>query len=94
MHVQDGKTPLMLASELGHELIILLLLDRGATIDLKEVVDYVVNIEMLRKFILRLTQVRGKTSLYFAAENGHDVATSILVAYGADPHQKDMVKYS
>ena len=39
MHLQDGKTPLMLASELGHELTILLLLDRGATIDLKEAVD-------------------------------------------------------
>ena len=47
---------------------------------------------MLCRFILRLTQARGKTSLFFAAENGHDVATSILVAYGADPNQQDVVK--
>ena len=29
--------------------------------------------------------------MFFAAENGHDVATSILVAYGADPDQQDVV---
>ena len=30
--------------------------------------------------------------MFFAAENGHDAATSILVAYGADPNQQDVVK--
>ena len=32
--------------------------------------------------------------MFFAAENGHDIATSILVAYGADTDQKDVVKFS
>ena len=37
-------------------------------------------------------QATGRTALFFAAENGHDAATSILVAHGADPNQQDVVK--
>ena len=34
----------------------------------------------------------GRTAVFFAAENGHDAAAHILVAYGADPNQQDVVK--
>ena len=37
-------------------------------------------------------QATGRTALFFAAENGHNAATSILVAHGADPNQQDVVK--
>ena len=37
-------------------------------------------------------QATGQTALFFAAENGHDAATSILVAHGADLNQQDVVK--
>ena len=33
----------------------------------------------------------GRSALFFAAENGHDTATAILLAYGADPRQEDAV---
>ena len=36
-------------------------------------------------------QTSGRSALFFAAENGHDVAVTILLAYGADPHQTDLV---
>lgn len=38
-------------------------------------------------------QTTGRTALFFAAENGHDAAVSILLAYGADPNQKDVVNF-
>ena len=36
-------------------------------------------------------QTSGRSALFFAADNGHDVAVAILLAYGADPHQTDLV---
>ena len=35
----------------------------------------------------------GRTAVFFAAENGHDAAAHILVAYGADPNQQDVVNF-
>ena len=36
-------------------------------------------------------QESGRSALFFAAEEGQDVAVSILLAYGADPHLTDVV---
>lgn len=33
----------------------------------------------------------GRSAVFFAAENGYDTATAILLAFGADPNQKDTV---
>ena len=49
---------------------------------------------MLSENCVYFPQSTGRTALFFAAENGHDAAAAILLAHGADPHQKDLVCFS
>ncbi|KAJ4253430.1 hypothetical protein NW762_010588 [Fusarium torreyae] len=65
-----GRTPLSYAANHGHELVILLLLGKGAKVD---------QASTSLKY-----KVGGRTPLSYAAEHGHKVATRILIDNGAD----------
>ena len=87
---------MILASEAGYELVIFIMLDYGAELNFKHEV-HTLSVSRNSQFnnygADTHLQATGRTALFFAAENRQDVAISILLAYGADPHLKDLVLY-
>lgn len=101
--VHDGFQPLLFAAAgQGHEVIVRLLLERGATIDYRDSADktlltkaaeagqYVMAKLLLDKgFSIELQDGYGQTPLAGAARRGHEDIVQLLLTHGASPHQRD-----
>ena len=70
--LENGKTPLMFASLVGHTEIIQILINNGARSDLKSKHSF----------------SKGWTALMIAAASGHTEIVRILIANGANIHEK------
>jgi ankyrin repeat protein len=86
---QDGRTPLIWASRLGHADVVTLLLDRGANIQATSKVcrdtqsDTCAPFPFLVNSLAPVFSQKGRTPLRDATADGHDDVAAILRARGA-----------
>ncbi|OGE49580.1 hypothetical protein PENARI_c020G07591 [Penicillium arizonense] len=100
---QEGRTPLSWAAENGRELVVKLLLDRGARLETKDNVfcqtplslaaqnghNLVVKLLLDKGACLETKDNFGQTPLSLAAGNGHDLVVKLLLDKGACLETKD-----
>ncbi|KAH7007108.1 ankyrin repeat-containing domain protein [Ilyonectria destructans] len=101
--VNDGFQPLLFAAAgEGHEVIVRLLLERGAAIDYRDFEDKtlltkaaeagqygVAKLLLDKGFYIDAQDGYGQTPLFKAAERGHEAIVQLLLMNGASPHQHD-----
>ena len=79
-HIQEGVSPLLIASENGHKAVVQLLLNHGAKIDTQANVckQHTYTISCI------VSMIQDSASpLYMASEKGHDDVVQLLLDSGA-----------
>ena len=99
-----GRTPLWWAAENGHEMVVKLLVEKGADVNSKDDRDgwtplwraaengheAVVELLVEKGADVNSKEDRdGRTPLWWAAENGHEEVVKLLLEKGADVDSKD-----
>ncbi|KAF3916571.1 Ankyrin-3 [Dactylellina cionopaga] len=102
--VTDGKTPLILAAQNGHEATVKLLIDKGADLEAEDNYYYKTALcwaaESGHKRVVELLMDKGanpnvKIGYYHftpfsrAVKNGHEAVVKLLIMRGIDPDVKD-----
>ena len=88
--LQDGASPLFIASQEGHSEVVDVLLKNGADINqpmnVGRGLTYIWYTHSVCSSLIPLTQ-DGATPLYVASENGHSDTVNTLIRNGADINQ-------